>query len=64
MKLNDTERAEVELLIGQMNTMSKNYADSESNDCRYVAYYMGRSAETLSRLLNGYYDSEQKEKKQ
>ena len=64
MTLNTEERLQVELLIGQMNTMSKNYADSESNDCRYVAYYMGRFSETLSRLLNGYYDSEQKEKKQ
>ena len=58
MKLNQTERDEIELLIGQMNTMSKNYATSESNDCRYVAYYMGKYAETLSRLLNGYYDFE------
>lgn len=64
MKLNQTERLQVDLLIGQMNAMSKNYASSESNDCRYVAFYMGRFAETLSRLLDGYYNSEQKEKKQ
>lgn len=64
MTLNQTERLQVEMLVGQMNTMSKNYADSESNDCRYVAYYMGRFAETLSRLLDGYYDFEQKENKQ
>lgn len=58
MKLNDTERCEVELLIGQMSTMSSNYACSKSDDCVYVALCMGRFAETLSRLLNGYYDSE------
>lgn len=61
--MNDTERAEVELLIGQMNTMGKNYADSESNDCRYVAYYMGQFADRFRKLLQGYYDSE-KEKEQ
>lgn len=64
MTLNTEERLQVDMLIGQMNTMSNNYASSESNDCRYVAFYMGRFAETLSRLLDGYYNSEQKEKKQ
>ncbi len=64
MKLNQTERDEVELLIGQMEKMSENYAASKSNDCRYVACYMGRFANRLRKLSQGYYDLEQKEKKQ
>lgn len=61
MKLNQTERDEVELLIGQMEKMSENYASSESNDCRYVAYYMGRFADRFRKLSQGDYDFEQKE---
>lgn len=64
MKLNQTERDEIELTVGQMEKMSENYATSESNDCRYVAYYMGRFADRFKKLLQGYYDFEQKEKKQ
>ena len=64
MKLNQTERDEVELLIGQMEKMSANYASSKSDDCRYVAYYMGRFADRLRKLSQGDYDFEQKEEKQ
>ena len=60
MKLNQTERDEVELLIGQMETMSANYASSESNDGRYVAYYMGQFADRRRKLSQGDYDFEQK----
>lgn len=64
MKLNQTEKDEVELFIGQMETMSTNYATSESNDCRYVAYYMGQFADRLRKLSQGDYDFEQKEERQ
>lgn len=64
MKLSQAERDEIELIVGQMEKMSANYASSESNDCRYVAYYMGRFADRLRKLSQGDYDFEQKEKKQ
>ena len=61
MKLNAIEKGEIDLLIGQMEGMSVNYAKSESNDCRYVAYYMGQFADRLEKLAYGYYDFERAE---
>ena len=51
MDANEELVSDIALLLGQMRTMSKNYATSKSNDCRYVAFYMGVFADRWEKIV-------------
>lgn len=51
MDANEELVSDIAILLGQMRAMSENYVKSESNDCRYVAFYMGKFADRWEMIV-------------